>query len=476
MKHLALSSLTALLLAACAVGPDYQRPTLETPASWRSGKALPANEPPETLANLAWWTLIEDPVLDGLVAEALTSNRDLKIAAARIDEAAGLLGSTRAQLFPQLGAGLSGSRAQASQRGVTPLPATVDRQNNQYSAALNVGWEIDLFGRLRRATEASRADLLATEEARRALALSLASTVANSYINLRDLDNQLLIAQRTLQTRIEALRIFDLRYKGGVVSEMELAQVRAEVEVARIAIPTVEQSIAAQENALSVLLGRLPGPITRGKTLAEMGLPLPPVSLPASVLTRRPDIRQAEQNLIANNARIGVAKAAYFPNVTLTGLLGGSSVSFSDLFTGPARVWSYGADITLPIFNAGAIAGQVQAAEARQALALEQYRQSIENAFREVDDSLVGGAKSRDILEARIRQVDALKTYARNAQLRYDAGYSAYLEVLDAERSLFGAQINESQARAQALIAATTLYKVLGGGWEASANATSTAR
>ncbi len=476
MKHLALSSLTALLLAACAVGPDYQRPTLETPASWRSGKALPANEPPETLANLAWWTLIEDPVLDGLVAEALTSNRDLKIAAARIDEAAGLLGSTRAQLFPQLGAGLSGSRAQASQRGVTPLPATVDRQNNQYSAALNVGWEIDLFGRLRRATEASRADLLATEEARRALALSLASTVANSYINLRDLDNQLLIAQRTLQTRIEALRIFDLRYKGGVVSEMELAQVRAEVEVARIAIPTVEQSIAAQENALSVLLGRLPGPITRGKTLAEMGLPLPPVSLPASVLTRRPDIRQAEQNLIANNARIGVAKAAYFPNVTLTGLLGGSSVSFSDLFTGPARVWSYGADITLPIFNAGAIAGQVQAAEARQALAQEQYRQSIENAFREVDDSLVGGAKSRDILEARIRQVDALKTYARNAQLRYDAGYSAYLEVLDAERSLFGAQINESQARAQALIAATTLYKVLGGGWEASANATSTAR
>ena len=468
--------MTALLLAACAVGPDYQRPTLETPASWRSGKALPANEPPETLANLAWWTLIEDPVLDGLVAEALANNRDLKIAAARIDEAAGMLGSTRAQLFPQLGAGLSGSRAQASQRGVTPLPATVDRQNNQYSAALNVGWEIDLFGRLRRATEASRADLLATEEARRALALSLASTVANSYINLRDLDNQLLIAQRTLQTRIEALRIFDLRYKGGVVSEMELAQVRAEVEVARIAIPTVEQSIAVQENALSVLLGRLPGPITRGKTLAEMGLPLPPVSLPASVLTRRPDIRQAEQNLIANNARIGVAKAAYFPNVTLTGLLGGSSVSFSDLFTGPARVWSYGADITLPIFNAGAIAGQVQAAEARQALALEQYRQSIENAFREVDDSLVGGAKSRDILEARIRQVDALKTYARNAQLRYDAGYSAYLEVLDAERSLFGAQINESQARAQALIAATTLYKVLGGGWEASANATSTAR
>jgi len=360
MKPFALSSLGLLLLAGCAVGPDYQRPTLDTPQAWRSGSALPASEKPEELANLAWWTQLEDPVLDALVGEALANNRDLKIAAARVDEAAGQLGTTRAQLFPQFGASLGASRAQASNAGITPIPATVDRINNQYSAALNVGWEIDLFGRLRRATEASRADLLGSEESRRGLALSLAASVANNYISLRDLDNELEIAKRTLKTREESLRIFDLRYKGGVVSEMEVAQVRSELETARIAVTSLEQSVAQQENALSALLGRLPGPITRGKTLAEMGLPLPPVSLPSNVLERRPDIRQAEQNLVANNARIGVAKAAYFPTVTLTGLLGSSSVAFSSLFTGPAKIWSYGADLAMPIFTAGAIAGQVQ--------------------------------------------------------------------------------------------------------------------
>lgn len=468
MKHSALSSLCALLIAGCAIGPDYQRPSLSMPEAWRSGTALPANEKPEELANLAWWKQLEDPVLDALVAEALANNRDLKIAAARIDEAAGQLGSTRAQLFPQFGASLGASRAQASNAGQTPLPATVNRVSNQYSAGLNVGWEIDLFGRVRHATEASQAELLGSEESRRGLALSLAATVANSYISLRDLDNQLDIARRTLRTREESLRIFELRYKGGVVSEMEVAQVRSELEAARIAVPTVEQSVAQQENAISALLGRLPGPITRGKTLAAMGLPLPPVSLPASVLERRPDIRLAEQNLIANNARIGVAKAAYFPTVTLTGLLGSSSVAFSNLFTGPARVWSYGADLAAPIFTAGAIGGQVQSAEARQVQALEQYRKSVENAFREVDDALVTGAKSREVVDGRIRQVDALNTYARAARLRYDGGYSSFLEVLDAERSLFQAQIYESQARGQALIAATTLYKVLGGGWQAA--------
>ncbi len=467
MKRIALSSLCALLLAGCAVGPDYERPSLTTPEGWRSGSALPANEKPEELANLAWWKQLEDPVLDALVGEALANNRDLKIAAARVDEAAGVLGSTRAQLFPQLGASLNGSRAQASNAGVTPIPVTVDRVNSQYSAALNVGWEIDLFGRLRRATEASRAELLSSEESRRGLALSLAATVANSYISLRDLDGELEIARQTLKTREESLRIFDLRYKGGVVSEMEVAQVRSEMEAARIAVTNLELSVTQQENALSALLGRLPGTIMRGKTLAEMGLPLPPVSLPASVLERRPDIRQAEQNLIANNARIGVAKAAYFPIVSLTGLLGSSSVAFSNLFTGPAKIWSYGADLTMPIFNAGAIAGQVQSAEARQVQALEQYRKAVENAFREVDDALIGGSKSREALDSRIRQVDALKIYARNAKLRYEGGYSSFLEVLDAERSLFQAQIYESQARGQALIAATTLYKVLGGGWQA---------
>jgi multidrug efflux system outer membrane protein len=468
MKCSALSSLIVLLLAGCAIGPDYERPSVTSPETWRSGTALPTSEKPEELANLAWWKQLEDPVLDALVAEALANNRDLKIAAARVDEAAGVLGTTRAQLFPQFGANLGASRAQASNAGITPIPVTVDRVNNQYSAALNVGWEIDLFGRIRRASEASRADLLASEESRRGIALSLAATVANSYISLRDLDNELEIARQTLKTREESLRIFDLRYKGGVVSEMEVAQVRSEMETARIAVTNLELSVAQQENALSTVLGRLPGPITRGKTLASMGMPLPPVSLPSSILERRPDIRLSEQNLISNNARIGVAKAAYFPTVSLTGLLGSSSVAFSNLFTGPAKVWSYGADLTMPIFTAGAIAGQVKSAEARQVQALEQYRKSVETAFREVDDALIGGTKSREAVDSRIRQVEALSIYARSARLRYEGGYSSFLEVLDAERSLFQAQIYESQARGQALIAVTTLYKVLGGGWQAA--------
>lgn len=467
MKRVALASLGALLFAGCTLGPDYQRPQIELPQAWRSGEALPASEQPEALANLAWWQLFEDPVLDALVAEALTNNRDLKIAAARIEEAAGLLGSTRAQLFPQVGASLGGSRAKTSD-SATPLPAGVDRIGEQYIAALNVGWEIDLFGRLRRATEASQAELLATEEARRALALSLAATVANSYISLRGLDDQLAISRHTLETREEALRIFELRYQGGVISEMELSQVRSEVETARIAVPLLEQSVAQQENAISALLGRLPGPIARGKTLAELSLPLPPPSLPSSVLERRPDILQAEQALVASNARIGVAKAAYFPVVSLTGLLGSSSADLSKLFSGAAQIWSYGADAVLPIFTAGGIAGQVTAAEARQVQALEQYRKAIENAFREVDDALVAGTKTREVVEGLMRQLDALSSYDRVARLRFEGGYSAYLEVLDAERNLFQAQINESQARAEALIAVTTLYKVLGGGWKAA--------
>ncbi len=462
---LTLAALPALLFAGCAVGPDYVRPSFSLPSLWRGGTTPPAGEKVENLANLAWWQQLDDPVLDALISRALASNRDLRVAAARVDEAAGLLGSTRAQFFPQVGAGLNASRSRASERGATPLPASVDPVSRQYSAAFNVSWEIDLFGRLRRATEASQAELLASEENRRGVAMSLAAVVANSYVSLRDLDNQLDIARQTLKAREESLRIFELRYRGGVVSEMELSQVRSEVEVARIAVFQLEQSVAQQENAISALLAQPPGPIPRGKALAALALPLPPADLPSSMLERRPDIRQAEQTLIANNARIGVAKAAYFPTLSLTGLLGSASAALSDLFTGPARVWSYAADAAMPIFTAGGIAGQVTAAEARQAQALEQYRQAIENAFREVDDGLTAVVKTRDVVDGRVRQVEALGVYSRNARLRYESGYSSYLEVLDADRSLFQAQIQESQGRAQALIAVTTLYKALGGGW-----------
>lgn len=454
--------LTSLLLAGCAVGPDYERPAVATPAAWRSVPAAsPADGAGPALADLAWWTLFADPVLDQLVAAALANNHDLRIAAARIDEAAGVLTSTRAQFFPQVGAAAGGSRGRSPTAGY--------RIAEQYSGTLGVTWEIDLFGRIRRANEAARAQLLASTEARSGVALALAGTMAQSYINLRDLDNELEIARLTLASREEALRIFELRYAAGVISEMELAQVRSEVEVARIAVPAFERDIAVQENAISVLLGSLPGPVPRGKGLLALAIPLPPPGLPAALIERRPDIRQAEQTLISLNAQIGVARAAYFPTISLTGLLGSVSTSYSSLFTGPTKVWSYGADLAAPVFTAGAIGGQVAAAEARQVQGLEAYRRTIEGAFREVEDALTGSLKTREVADGRVRQVKDLETYARAARLRYEAGYSAYLEVLDAERSLFQAQINASQARAQSLVAVTNLYKALGGGWQVAA-------
>ncbi len=467
MRHrrpLVLAAAMTALLNGCAVGPDYLRPDLQLPTAWRfSGTPETPQAEPQELANLPWWTLYEEPVLDELVREALTSNRDLRIAAARVDEAAGQLGSTRSQLFPQLGASLGDNRGRTSTSG--------GRVAQEYSAAFNVSWEIDLFGRLRRSSEAARANLLASEEARRGLVISLAATVANSYVNLRDLDNQLEIARSTVKTREDALRIFELRYKGGVISEMELSQARSQLEAARVTVPALEQAIAQQEHNLSALLGRLPGPIPRGKPLAQLGLPLPPVSLPSRVLERRPDIRQAEQNLIAANAGIGAARAAYFPTISLTGLLGSVSSAYSGLFTGPARAWSFGSNATAPLFTAGGLAGQLQSAEARQVQALESYRKAVEAAFRDVEDSLIAGSKTREVVDGYIRQVDALAIYARNARLRYESGYSDYLEVLDAERSLFQAQISASQAHAQALTAVATLYKALGGGWQATEDA-----
>lgn len=457
-----LALVSCALLAGCAVGPDYERPSQAVPAGWRAGAvATTADGEQKALADLAWWTLFGDPVLDRLVAETLANNRDLKIATARIAEAAGVLTSTRAQLFPQLGADAGGVRGRNPTAGY--------RIAEQYSATFGVSWEIDLFGRIRRASEAAQAQVLASVEARSGVALALAGSMAQSYINLRDLDNELEISRLTLASREEALRIFELRYAAGVISELELAQVRSEVEVARIAIPSLERQITAQENAISVLLGSLPGPVPRGKTLPELAIPLPPPGLPSALIGRRPDIRQAEQNLIALNAQIGVARAAYFPTVSLTGMLGSVSSSYSALFSGPTKVWSYGADLAVPIFTAGAIGGQVAAAEARQIQGLEAYRRTIEEAFREVEDGLSGSLKAREVTDGRLRQVKDLEIYARAARLRYEAGYSAYLEVLDAERSLFQAQINASQARAQSLVAITNLYKALGGGWQVAA-------
>jgi multidrug efflux system outer membrane protein len=457
--------LAALALAGCAsVGPDYQRPVIDTPETWRQ---LTTEEAVD-YANTAWWQLFDDPVLDQLIQTALEENKDLKIAAAVIEEFIGRYGATRADQFPQVDttADAFRSRSAESER----LPGS-DTTSDRYRVDLNVFFEIDFWGRLRRATEAARADLLATEEARRTVILTLVTAVASSYISLRELDNELRITQRTLETREESRRIARLRFEAGLTSELPFQQAEAEYQSAAIEVPRLEQEIAQRENALNLLLGRNPGSIPRGMPLESLAAPSIPRGLPSELLEQRPDLRQAEQQLIAANARIGVAKAEYFPTISLTGALGSSSSELSDLFSGPARTWAYGGSLLAPIFTAGQIAGQVKVAEAQQQQALLNYQKAIQTAFAEVEDALVEVSKSQERLIVQEKQVDALKRYAYLAQLRYDNGYTSYLEVVDAERSLFNAELTLAQTQGGALVAVVDLYKAMGGGWVTEADA-----
>ena len=465
MRRTALLTLLALAFSGCMVGPNYQRPTVETPPSWRI-----TNVQADNVADTAWWEQFDDPVLDELIRVALQENLDLQIAAARIDEFAGRYGFVRADLFPQVGASAFAGREKFTEETGNPVAPGTDFTLTRYSATLNAGWEVDLWGRIRRATEAARAELVGSEEGRRAVILSLVASVAGSYVNLRDLDRQLVIAQETAKSRGESLELFRIRLEGGFSSEVEYAQVKSQYEEALAAIPAFEKAIAQQENGLSVLLGRNPGPIPRGKTIDQLPAPAIPAGLPSELLDRRPDILQAEQSLVAANARIGVAKAAYFPTIGLTGAFGYASTDLSNLFSASGNVWSYGVPVSVPIFTAGKIAGDVQAAEAVQRQALAAYRQTVQSAFRDVNDALVDQARTREQLAAQARQVQALEKYYELARLRFDNGYTSYLEVLDAERSLFNAQLAYAQSQGVLLQAVINVYKAVGGGWVTEAD------
>jgi multidrug efflux system outer membrane protein len=442
------------------VGPDYRRPVVDTPQNWRFQE-----QETQGLADTQWWQQFNDPVLDDLIRIGLAENKDVKIAAARIEQFAGQYITTRAALFPQIGAGASFGRERASERGAAPLSSAVENPADSYQAMFSASWEIDLWGKLRRAKESARADILSSEEARRGVILSLVSSIATGYINLRDLDRQLEIAHATAKSREESYTIFTIRFKGGIISELELSQVKSQYEEALATIPVFQKAIAQQENALSVLLGRNPGPIPRGKTIDQLTLPLVPAGLPSDLLARRPDIRQAEQNLISANAQIGVAKAQYFPSISLTGMFGWSSIDISRLFMGSTQTWSYAAQVAGPIFRAGAIYGQVKSAEAFQQELLITYQQTIQNAFRDVNDALIDRKSTMEQLQTQDRQVESLGNYARIARLRYDNGYTSYIEVLDAERSLFNAELSQAQTRGGLLQSAVNIYRSMGGGW-----------
>ena len=454
-----LSPLLLLALAACTVGPDYRRPATETPAQYRFDDA----QARETV-NLAWWELFGDAQLNRLIAIALAESKSAMIAAARVEEFYGRYGVQRGQQFPQVFVQGAAGRERVSAASIS-VPGSSSVTSDFYSIDLGVSFELDLWGRLRRATEAARADLLSIEENRRTVILTLVSSVALAYVNLLNLDRQLAISRSTVETRAESLRIFDLRFKGGVISELELQQMRSEYETALATVPALEKQIAQQENDLSVLLGRNPDAVARGGALETLALPPVPAGLPSELLERRPDIRQAEQQLVAANARIGVAKAAFYPTISLTGLLGVASTDLSNLFSSAARTWSYAAAITQPIFTGGTLRSQLLVSEAQEKQALFAYQQTIQTAFGEVENALVDQARTRDQIAAQARQVEALERYASLARLRYEGGYTSFIEVLDAERSLFQAQLQITQARAQLHFALVNLYKALGGGW-----------
>jgi multidrug efflux system outer membrane protein len=358
LRQIALATLVGLAASACTVGPDYVRPGTDSPATWRIDYPKAAE-----VANTPWWEQFGDPVLNGLIESALRENRDVRIAAARVDQFAGALVSTRSQFYPQIGYGADVTRARASRVGQPPLPPGADPYFTLYQGSLGAAWQLDLFGRVRRLSEAAQAQVYASEQAQRGVVLTLVSSVATSYVVLRAFDRQLEIAQRTARNFGETARIFDLRFRAGIVSQTEVSQIRSQYQQALAAIPAFEQQIAAQENLISILLGRNPGPIPRGKTIDQLLPPLIPADLPSTLLERRPDILQAEQNLVAANANIGAARALYYPTISLTGALGTASTAFGNFLTGPASAWALIAGLTGPIFTFGAIEGQVRVAE-----------------------------------------------------------------------------------------------------------------
>ena len=452
----------AILFTGCTVGPDYVKPKVDVPAAFRNADGA-AREQIDT----QWWGQFQDPVLDGMIREALENNKNVRIAAANVEQSAGVLMQARSPLFPQLGYSGSAARERTPESDIPSLLRPfLQNPSNSYQAFASANWEIDLWGRIRRLSEAARAQLFATEEARLGVALSLVSAVASNYVQLLGLDEQLLISRRTLAAYADSLKLFELRFRHGQVSQITVEQARSQYETAAAAIPEIESQIEQLQNSLSILLGRNPGPIGRGRTLGELALPIVPAGIPSEVLENRPDIRQAEQNLVAANAQIGAARALYFPTISLTGAFGHASSELSDLFTGPAHLWSFGGSVTGPIFTGGAITGQVRQAEAARKAALLQYESTIQSSFADVESALVARTKLIEQIQAQERLVRANSEYVRLARLQYNGGYVPYSTVLQAEQQLFPSEINYARYRSALFVSVVNLYKALGRGWQ----------
>ncbi|WP_019452056.1 efflux transporter outer membrane subunit [Cupriavidus sp. BIS7] len=461
VRAAAATAAAAVLLAGCTIGPNYQRPEVAQPAAYRIDTGVLT-----VAADSDWWNSFDDPVLTAMVEAALRNNYDARIAVARIDEFRAQLMVARSGLYPQLNATASAARQKSGTFNGTPL-AAFGAPRNSYEALLNANWEIDLWGRIRRQAEAAEANLWNAEYTRRGVVLSLAASVVQGYATLRGLDAQLEVAQATLKSRADALDIFRQRYEGGVISQVELSQSENDYYTTEATIPPLRSAIAQTEAALSLLLGREPGPVERGKTVAELQAPPVGADLPAALLARRPDVLQAEQNAVAANAQVGAATALFLPSVNLSGFFGALATSPGALWHSASQVWGFGAGLAQPVFQGGAIRGQVNAAEAVSTQSMLAYQASVLNALADVNSALSSGIETRNRLGSLSKQERSLVVYADQSKARYEGGYSSYLEVTDAQEKLFNVQLAAIQGKVDVLTSTAALYKSLGGGWPA---------
>jgi NodT family efflux transporter outer membrane factor (OMF) lipoprotein len=460
--------LPVVLAGACTLGPDYTRPPIETPASHRGADTTGAGA--QSLADLRPADLFQDPALTALVAAALEQNFDVRIAAERVLQARAALRIRRADQWPTLDASASVINTRASEAGPGAAAAGGDRDVTYTEAGFSVSWEVDVWGRLRRLTESARAQYAATEEGRHAVIMTLVADVMDTYLALRALDLELEIAHRTRDIATDGLRLTEARRERGVATALDVRQAEQLLFTARGRIASIQREITQVENALSLLLGRHPGDISRGVPLEALRGPAAvPAGLPSALLERRPDIRRAEQELIAANARIGAARAEFFPRISLTGFLGVQSRDLSDLLTGSAGLWSASAGAIAPIFNAGRTRANVQVAESVRRELVISYQRTIYNALREVSDALAAHRRTGEQRTEQERLVDALRASTRLSAQRYESGLDSYLQVLDAQRNLFQGELELARVRQQELASIVLLYRALGGGWNPGA-------
>lgn len=462
MRPLLVSLFTALLISGCMVGPDYKRPSATVPTEFRGVSRDASIAEAASLGDQKWWDVFRDEQLQSLIRTAIQQNYDVRIAATRVLQAQAQLGITRSNQFPSVSGGANIS-AQRTPETIAFPP--LEQSNGQLF--LSAAWQLDFWGQYRRATEAARASLLATEWGRRAVISSLIASVASAYFQLRGLDLQMDLSRDALTARRESLRLTTVLANHGNTSELDVRQAEQLVYTASEEIPDLERRIQQQENLLSTLLGNNPGPITRGLALTEQPHPPEvPAGIPSELLERRPDIRQSEQFLVAANAQIGVARAAYYPQISLTGTGGFQSDALARLFAGTAGLWSVAGSLAQPIFTAGKIRSGVRLAEAQQQEAVLSYQQTIQQSFRDVSDSLVGYRKLREFREQQELLTASAQGAAHLSNIRYRGGVASYLEVLTNETNYFSAELNLAQAQVNELLALVQLYQALGGGWQ----------